>query len=66
MHLNENPYVDSLLEERRYEADFQSIGDSTKMLKDPPLNEEEEIIDTFLSSLKMDHFFDDILGICSN
>lgn len=41
-----------LFEKRSYAADFQPVSDSAGVLKDALLNEEEDIMQKFLSSLK--------------
>lgn len=66
MPLDEDIPTEFLVEEKRYEADFQPSGHSADTLKETLLNEEEEIIDTFLLSLKSDQSFNDDLGIHSN
>ena len=66
MSLDETPCADFLLEEKRYKVSFQPSDDLASILRDTLLNREEEIIDTFLSSLKLDHSFNDDSGIHSN
>ena len=64
MHLVEASHNEILFEKRGYEAYSQPIDNSTRMLKDNLLKE-EEIINGFLSSLKLDHLFNNDLGIHS-
>ena len=45
---------------------FEKLGDLARMLEDTLLNEEEEIMYEFLSSLKPNYLFHDDLGIHSN
>lgn len=66
MPLDENLPVKFLVEKKRYENDLQHSGDSTGVLRDALLIEEEEIIDKFLSSLQPDHLSQDDSDIHSN
>ena len=49
MPLDETPCVDFLLEEKRHKVGFQPSDDSFGILSHTFLNEEEEIINIFLS-----------------
>ena len=66
MNLDEDTPTEFLVETKKYEADFQSSSDSTDVLENAILNEEDEIIDIFLLLLKLDHFLNDASSICSN
>ena len=66
MPLDKDAPIEFRVGEEEYEAGLQSSGGSANVLKDTILNGEGETIGTFLSSLKLDYFFDDALGICSN
>lgn len=66
MPLEKDTLTELLVETKKYEADLQSSNDSANALGNVILNEEEEIIGTFLSSLMIDQFFEDTSGTCSN
>lgn len=61
---DEDTFAKFLVEIEKYEADLQSNSGSTDMFQNSSLNEEEEVINKFLSSLNPGYFFNNISGTC--